>query len=189
MVSLRLSHCHSASDTFMGRLCWRTRSRTVRRTSSSFSRSSVAVFRSSSDARRRMAFATFSGLQEPQRWHFFSATPQIGPPPVFLVLAQLGGGLPFFVGRPAEDGLRDVLGTTGAAALAFLLRHAADRRHDAKILTSLHLDDDGVADTEGIFGWPVEIFAPVAFEPDFEHGSQITSRSAHPWKGTFPRGV
>src|SRR6266513_28904 len=56
MVSLRLSHCHSASETFIGRLCWRTRSRTVRRTSSSLTRRSVAVLRSSLVAMRTMDF-------------------------------------------------------------------------------------------------------------------------------------
>src|SRR2546421_9544943 len=77
MVSLRLSHCHSASDTFIGRSCWRTRSRTARRTSSSFSRSCCAVFTSSSTALRRMegrgVGGAFSLLQAPQRSHFFSA--------------------------------------------------------------------------------------------------------------------
>src|SRR5438105_235821 len=75
MVSLRLSHCHSASDTFIGRSCWRTRSRTARRTSSSFSRSCCAVFTSSSAAFRRMEGGglAFSLLQAPQRSHFFSA--------------------------------------------------------------------------------------------------------------------
>src|SRR5438477_4587670 len=77
MVSLRLSHCHSASDTFIGRSCWRTRSRTARRTSSSFSRSCCAVFTSASAALRRMdgggVGGAFSLLQAPQRSHFFSA--------------------------------------------------------------------------------------------------------------------
>src|SRR6266513_485250 len=90
MVSLRLSHCHSASETFIGRLCWRTRSRTVRRTSSSLTRRSVAVLRSSLVAMRTMDFRG-SGLgvggsgspesrvpspeppHAPHRSHFFAA--------------------------------------------------------------------------------------------------------------------
>src|SRR6266550_424041 len=91
MVSLRLSHCHSASETFIGRLCWRTRSRTVRRTSSSLRRSSLAILRSSAVATRRIDLrgsglgAGDSGLPEPpapspeprlqvpHRSHFFAA--------------------------------------------------------------------------------------------------------------------
>src|SRR6266550_1006778 len=52
MVSLRRSHCHSASETFMGRAWSRTRSRTLRRTSSSVRRSSRSTRRSPSVARR-----------------------------------------------------------------------------------------------------------------------------------------
>src|SRR2546426_10634088 len=63
----------------MGMSWWRTRSRPVRRTSSSFSRSCCAVFTSSSVALRRMegggagGWVAFSLLHAPHRSHFFSA--------------------------------------------------------------------------------------------------------------------
>ena len=51
-MSFFRSHCHSASDTFIGRLCFATRSRTFRRTSSSALRSSSMTCDSWPDARR-----------------------------------------------------------------------------------------------------------------------------------------
>src|SRR5712691_3201115 len=80
MVSLRRSHCHSASETFIGRPCSRTRSRTLRRTSSSARRSCSAACTSSRVARRRMRRVAFwsaaSWREQPAqpRPHFFRAT-------------------------------------------------------------------------------------------------------------------
>src|SRR6267378_5711361 len=77
MVSLRRSHCHSASETFMGRAWSRTRSRTLRRTSSSVRRSSASVRRSPDVARRTTRDATLAAAspseQALQRPHFLTA--------------------------------------------------------------------------------------------------------------------
>src|SRR6185503_10486560 len=77
MVSLRRSHCHSASDTFIGRPWSRTRSRTLRRTSSSVRRSSLSTRRSPSVARRTTRDSTLatalSGEQLLQRLHRLTA--------------------------------------------------------------------------------------------------------------------
>src|SRR6267143_6331066 len=77
MVSLRRSHCHSASETFMGRSWSRTRSRTLRRTSSSVRRSSVSTRRSPTVARRTTCDSTLAAAspreQPLQRPHFLSA--------------------------------------------------------------------------------------------------------------------
>src|SRR5467141_138250 len=77
MVSLRRSHCHSASETFMGRAWSRTRSRTLRRTSSSVRRSSASVRRSPAVARRTTRDATLAAAspseQALQRPHFLTA--------------------------------------------------------------------------------------------------------------------
>src|SRR6266850_6102688 len=73
MVSLRRSHCHSASETFMGRPWSPTRSRTLRRTSSSARRSSLSTRRSLSVARRTTRDSTLvaalSSEQSLQRLH------------------------------------------------------------------------------------------------------------------------
>src|SRR6266581_3623847 len=77
MVSLRRSHCHSASDTFIGRPWSRTRSRTLRRTSSSVRRSSRSTRTSPSVARRTTRDSTVAAAspkaQPLQRLHRLSA--------------------------------------------------------------------------------------------------------------------
>src|SRR5437660_2810388 len=81
MVSLRRSHCHSASVTFIGRVWDRTRSRAWRRTSSSPRRSSSEVATSLPVARRTMRRVAFcpaaSSREQPTqpRPHFFKAVP------------------------------------------------------------------------------------------------------------------
>src|SRR5712692_7819759 len=82
MVSLRRSHCHSASETFIGRLCDRTRCRAVRRASSSSSRSRSDTSTSARVARRTTwrstVFTASATAQPPQpRAHFLSAVSPI----------------------------------------------------------------------------------------------------------------
>src|SRR2546422_3377609 len=107
--------------------------------------------------------------------------------------AQVGGSLAILGGREPDDGARGRAGllTARATALALFLCHATQRRYDAKVLSALYLDDHGNVEAErgGVFGRPGEVFSPVPFEPDFDNRRQLTSRLAHPWKGTSPRGV
>src|SRR6059036_869642 len=81
MVSLWRSHCHSASETFMGRPCSVTRVRTVRRTSSSCWRSWSATATSPDEARRtmrcvaRVSAASWRVQPWQPRPHFLSSDP------------------------------------------------------------------------------------------------------------------
>src|SRR2546425_7513995 len=115
------------------------------------------------------------------------------PAHLFFIDAQVGGSLAILGGREPDDGARGraALLTARATALALFLCHATQRRYDAKVLPALYLDDHGNVEAErgSVFGRPGEVFSPVPFEPDFDNRRQLTSRLAHPWKGTSPRGV
>src|SRR5438128_2900016 len=69
MVSFFRSHCHSASETFIGSTCCCTRSMTLRRTASSSSWSRSAVWVSSGVARRTMRRSGVAVGAAPARLH------------------------------------------------------------------------------------------------------------------------
>src|SRR5213080_3466401 len=82
MVSFFRSHCHSASETFIGSTCCCTRSMTLRRTASSSSWSRSAVWVSSGVARRTMrrsgaagGAGTGAGAAPAARLHPWHAAP------------------------------------------------------------------------------------------------------------------
>src|SRR5882724_9796725 len=90
MVSLFRSHCHSVSLTFITRLWVRTRSITLRRTSSSERRASLCWRMSSGVARRRTALSGSSGEGA-------AVSPGAGP-------TAAGAGGAALLGRDVADG-------------------------------------------------------------------------------------